>query len=129
MGIRSAGSYAVKRKGGKQQAIAQSGLSEEEYQEAKRIAASNKTWWDVIKENAGDIIGDLIGYNDVRDCFTKLDLWACAGLIPWGRLFKLAKSAYKIFEAVRAADRWIETLNAVRGLQSQRTAHGTSINP
>ncbi|MCP2166451.1 RHS repeat-associated core domain-containing protein [Goodfellowiella coeruleoviolacea] len=95
-------------------AIEQSGMSEEEYKKAQQIASSKKTWWDVLKENAGDIIGDLIGLNDVRDCFTKLDLWACVGLIPWGKVFKLAKSAYRIFEAVRVANRWVDEVAEAR---------------
>ncbi|MFG2719604.1 polymorphic toxin-type HINT domain-containing protein [Streptomyces sp. NPDC048416] len=65
------------------------------------------------------IVGDLIGYNDARDCFTKGDVMACLntalGAVPWGKIFKAVKigiKAFKIYkeinktyDAIRAAER------------------------
>ncbi|MER8232585.1 polymorphic toxin-type HINT domain-containing protein [Streptomyces sp. NPDC094049] len=74
---------------------------------------------EVIKKEIINIIGDLIGYNDARDCFTKGDVWACINtglnMVPWGKLFKIAKAGYKAWKAwgrlseawgdIRAADK------------------------
>ncbi|WP_436495337.1 RHS repeat-associated core domain-containing protein [Actinokineospora sp. HUAS TT18] len=92
------------------QARRETGLTEEE----QRDAESGKGFWDVMKEELPDIVGDLTGFNDLRDCFTKLDLWACAGIIPWGRILKLIKSAGKIFDAVRKALKWEDRVAAAQ---------------
>ncbi|MFB7031799.1 MULTISPECIES: RHS repeat-associated core domain-containing protein [unclassified Streptomyces] len=74
---------------------------------------------EAIKKEIVNIIGDLIGYNDARDCFTKGDVWACINtalnFVPWGKLFKIAKAGYKAWKAwgrlseawgdIRAADK------------------------
>ncbi|EWC59268.1 hypothetical protein UO65_5425 [Actinokineospora spheciospongiae] len=67
-----------------------------------------------MKEELSDIIGDLTGLNDIKDCFAKLDLWACAGPIPWGKLLKLVKSAGKIISVVRKAMAYEQRLSAIR---------------
>lgn len=77
-------------------------------------AASNRGFWDVLREELPDVLGDLTGVNDVRDCFTKFDLWACAGIVPWGRMLKLVASAGKVFRAVRKALHWEDRVNAAR---------------
>jgi RHS repeat-associated protein len=90
------------------------GISEEEQRRLEEDAASKKGFWDVMKEEIPDIIGDLTGFNDLRDCFTKGDLWACVGIIPWGKVFKLIGSAKKIFKAVRKALKWEERVEEAR---------------
>ncbi|RKT54107.1 polymorphic toxin-type HINT domain-containing protein [Saccharothrix australiensis] len=95
-------------------AAAKHGMSDEEYRETKAVASSNKSWWDVVAEQAGDIVLDLIGYNDVRDCFTKGDLWACAGLIPWGKFLKVIKSAARVISAIASANRWTDKVRDAR---------------
>ncbi|MCC0097614.1 DNA/RNA non-specific endonuclease [Streptomyces flavotricini] len=66
-----------------------------------------------------DLIGDLIGYNDARDCFTKGDVMACINtalnFVPWGKIakaikvgikaFKIYKEVNKAYDAVHAAER------------------------
>ncbi|MER7467080.1 RHS repeat-associated core domain-containing protein [Streptomyces sp. NPDC097981] len=68
-----------------------------------------------------DLIGDLIGYNDARDCFTKGDVMACIntalGAVPWGKLakaikvgikaFKIYKEVTKAYDAVHEAERGV----------------------
>ncbi|MFB6808696.1 polymorphic toxin-type HINT domain-containing protein [Streptomyces sp. NPDC056387] len=57
-----------------------------------------------------DLIGDLIGYNDARDCFTKGDVMACINTalsaVPWGKIAKAIKvgiKAFKIYKEVNKA--------------------------
>ncbi|MCP3805475.1 polymorphic toxin-type HINT domain-containing protein [Allokutzneria sp. A3M-2-11 16] len=95
-------------------ALAREGASRAEYERARALAASKKGWWDVVLDHAGDIVGDLIGINDVKSCFTGGDLFACFGLIPWGRLFKVIGSAGRIAAAISAANRWIDEVAAAR---------------
>ncbi|CAM4299546.1 RHS repeat-associated core domain-containing protein [Kibdelosporangium persicum] len=90
------------------------GLSEAELRRLEEEAASKRGFWDVIKEELPDVIGDLTGFNDARDCFTKFDLLACAGIIPWGKVAKLLSSAKKVFKAVQKALDWEERVRAAR---------------
>ncbi|MEU4806906.1 polymorphic toxin-type HINT domain-containing protein [Actinosynnema sp. NPDC023587] len=118
------------------QAAAKHGRSEAEYREDKAVASSNKSWWDVVTEEAGDIVLDLIGYNDVRDCFTKGDLWACAGLIPWGKFLKVIKSAARVIGAIASANRWADKVRDARSrmrkvdetAEEMRRAEGAACN-
>ncbi|WP_156756344.1 polymorphic toxin-type HINT domain-containing protein [Actinokineospora pegani] len=87
----------------KNQAARELGMSAEEVAHIEQEAAEDKGFWGVMLQEAPDIIGDLTGFNDVRDCFTKMNLWACAGLIPVGKLLTLLGSAKKIYKAVQKA--------------------------
>ncbi|MER5933038.1 polymorphic toxin-type HINT domain-containing protein [Streptomyces sp. NPDC002054] len=74
---------------------------------------------DEIKREVINVVMDLIGYNDARDCFTKGDVMACINTalnsVPWGKVFKAIKvgiKAYKIYkqlnkayDAIHAAER------------------------
>ncbi|MEV6247189.1 RHS repeat-associated core domain-containing protein [Streptomyces sp. NPDC051742] len=64
-----------------------------------------------IKQEIVNIIGDLIGYNDARDCFTKGDVWACIStglnLVPWGKAVKALQAGYKGWKAWgRLSEAW-----------------------
>ncbi|MFJ9842228.1 RHS repeat-associated core domain-containing protein [Kitasatospora sp. NPDC101155] len=57
-----------------------------------------------------DIVGDLIGFNDARDCFTKGDVMGCINtalnVLPWGKIFKAIKvgiQALKIYKEINKA--------------------------
>ncbi|WP_073921108.1 RHS repeat-associated core domain-containing protein [Streptomyces sp. CB00455] len=68
-----------------------------------------------------NIVGDLIGYNDARDCFTKGDAMACINtalnFVPWGKIakairvgikaFKVYKELNKAYDAVHEAERGV----------------------
>ncbi|WP_188273946.1 polymorphic toxin-type HINT domain-containing protein [Streptomyces sp. CBMA152] len=87
--------------------------------EANTTVTQGKTKRDDLMKKVIHIVGDLIGYNDARDCFTKGDVMACLntalGSVPWGKLFKAIKvgiKAFKIYkeinktyDAIRAAER------------------------
>ncbi|MER6299585.1 RHS repeat-associated core domain-containing protein [Kitasatospora sp. NPDC001539] len=66
-----------------------------------------------------DVVGDLIGFNDARDCFTKGDVMGCINTalnaLPWGKIFKaikvgiqalkIYKEINKAYDAIRAGER------------------------
>jgi RHS repeat-associated protein len=98
----------------KARAASDAGMIVDKYEEYKRTAGIQKTWWDVVVETVPDVLGDLSGYNDIRDCFTKGDVWACVGLIPWSKAWKIAKNVGKIISAFRAASRLMDEIAFAR---------------
>ncbi|MFF9983246.1 polymorphic toxin-type HINT domain-containing protein [Streptomyces erythrochromogenes] len=65
---------------------------------------------DALKHAVIDLVMDLIGYNDARDCFTKGDVMACISTalnaVPAGKLAKALKvgiEAYKIYKQLNKA--------------------------
>ncbi|SDH59179.1 intein N-terminal splicing region/RHS repeat-associated core domain-containing protein [Lentzea fradiae] len=85
-----------------QKAMQDAGISQAEYEQALKNA--HKTKWDVIKEVAWEMLKDISGWNDIVDCFTKGDIWACGGLVmnlvPWGKIGKVIEAGYKAVKAV-----------------------------
>ncbi len=92
------------------QARAEAGISEAEYQDALKNA--HRTKWDVIKDVAWEMLKDISGWNDIVDCFTKGDIWACGGLVmnlvPWGKVGKILEAGYKAVKAVVSMAKVIE---------------------
>ncbi|MBP2337383.1 RHS repeat-associated protein [Saccharothrix coeruleofusca] len=91
------------------------GISDEEY--ARALADAHKTKWDVIKEVAWEAVKDISGWNDIVDCFTKGDIWACggmiAGLVPWGKIGKVLEAGYKAVKAVASLASIVEKARGV----------------
>ncbi|MFF3068611.1 RHS repeat-associated core domain-containing protein [Kitasatospora sp. NPDC057936] len=65
---------------------------------------------DEIVHKVVDLVGELIGFNDARDCFTKGDVMACINTalnaVPWGKIFKAIKigiQAFKIYKEIGKA--------------------------
>ncbi|MBC6451700.1 RHS repeat-associated core domain-containing protein [Actinokineospora xionganensis] len=96
----------------KAQACAGLRMSESECAQMMQDAQSKKGFWDVMKAELPDLLGDLTGFNDLRDCFTKFDLLACASLIPAAKLLKLIGAANKVFKAVKMALKWEHRVSA-----------------
>ncbi|WP_323181871.1 restriction endonuclease fold toxin [Streptomyces sp. NBC_01408] len=71
---------------------------------------------DELKSAVVDLIGDLIGYNDARDCFTKGDVMACINTalnaVPWGKLFKAIKVGIKAFQIYKELNKTYDAINA-----------------
>lgn len=71
---------------------------------------------DELKHAVVDLIGDLIGYNDARDCFTKGDVMACINTalnaVPWGKLFKAIKIGIKAFKIYKELNKTYDAVNA-----------------
>ncbi|MEV1120250.1 polymorphic toxin type 43 domain-containing protein [Actinosynnema sp. NPDC049800] len=95
--------------------VAEEGISWEDYQRA--LSDAHKTKWDVIKEVAWEVIKDISGWNDIVDCFTKGDIWACgglvAGLVPWGKAAKILEAGYN---AVKAVSRLAGIVDKAKGV-------------
>ncbi|MFI9006806.1 RHS repeat-associated core domain-containing protein [Actinosynnema sp. NPDC053489] len=95
--------------------LAAEGVSWEDYQNA--LAQAHKTKWDVIKEVAWEVLKDISGWNDIVDCFTKGDIWACgglvAGLVPWGKVGKILEAGYN---AVKAVSRLASIVDKAKGV-------------
>ncbi|GAA2017615.1 hypothetical protein GCM10009799_52000 [Nocardiopsis rhodophaea] len=68
----------------------------------KAKQALKDTDYDKLGKDLLELVGDIIGYNDARDCLTKGDLMAClwtvVGFTPWGKGAKLVKAAPKILK-------------------------------
>ncbi|MFE4858567.1 HYD1 signature containing ADP-ribosyltransferase family protein [Streptomyces sp. NPDC056670] len=71
---------------------------------------------DDIKHQVINLIGDLIGFNDARDCFTKGDVMACVNTalnaVPWGKLFKAIKVGIKAFKIYKELDKAYDAIRA-----------------
>ncbi|MFJ5921926.1 polymorphic toxin-type HINT domain-containing protein [Kitasatospora sp. NPDC092948] len=56
-----------------------------------------------------DVVGDLIGFNDARDCFTKGDVMGCINtalnFVPWAKVFKAVKVGIKAFKLWREGEK------------------------
>ncbi len=98
-----------------EQGLRDAGISQREYEEAQKNAHKSK--WDVIKEVAWEMLKDISGWNDIVDCFTKGDIWACGGLVmnlvPWGKVGKVLEAGYK---AVRATMTMAKIISKAQGL-------------
>jgi hypothetical protein len=114
-----------------QSRMAEQGISAEDY--AKALADAAKTKWDVIKEVAWEVIKDLSGWNDIVDCFTKGDIWACGGLIlnlvPASKAMKILEAGVDALKAVKAFDKAVtkarSLLSKVGILQKEAEAVAT----
>ncbi|MFG2877084.1 polymorphic toxin-type HINT domain-containing protein [Streptomyces sp. NPDC048337] len=71
---------------------------------------------DELKHAVVDLIGDLIGYNDARDCFTKGDVMACINTalnaVPWGKVFKAIKVGIKAFKIYKELNKTYDAISA-----------------
>ncbi|MEJ2855392.1 MULTISPECIES: RHS repeat-associated core domain-containing protein [unclassified Saccharothrix] len=95
--------------------LAEAGISWEDYQRA--LTDAHKTKWDVIKEVAWEVLKDISGWNDIVDCFTKGDIWGCAGvitgLVPWGKVGKILEAGYN---ALKAVNRLAKIIDKAKGV-------------
>ncbi|MFK0195838.1 polymorphic toxin-type HINT domain-containing protein [Kitasatospora sp. NPDC090308] len=70
-----------------------------------------------------DVVGDLIGFNDARDCFTKGDVMGCINtalnFVPWTKVFKAVKVGIKAFKLWREGEK---AYSAIRS--AERIAKG-----
>ncbi|WP_406204341.1 polymorphic toxin-type HINT domain-containing protein [Kitasatospora sp. NBC_01560] len=76
---------------------------------ADQVVREGKRKRDEIVHKVVDLIGDLIGFNDARDCFTKGDVMACVNTalnaVPWGKLFKAIKVGIKALKIYKEIDK------------------------
>ncbi|WP_420079208.1 polymorphic toxin-type HINT domain-containing protein [Streptomyces sp. JL4002] len=71
---------------------------------------------DELKHAVVDLVMDLIGYNDARDCFTKGDVMACINTalnaVPWGKIAKAIKIGIKAFKIYKELNKAYDAVNA-----------------
>ncbi len=92
--------------------------SDDEIKEAKKVR--EKKVLDVIIEAGGDVLMEVLGINDIRNCFTKGDVVACVsmavGALPIGKLAKIpavAKAIHRAYEGYKAFTRKLEWAKGV----------------
>ncbi|WP_112270647.1 RHS repeat-associated core domain-containing protein [Lentzea terrae] len=122
------GAYNAKRQA-TEQGLREAGISQVEYEEALKNA--HKTKWDVIKEVAWELLKDISGWNDIVDCFTKGDIWACGGLVmnlvPVGKIGKVLEAGYKAVKAVTSMAKVISKAQALLRRVEKITAAAQAI--
>jgi hypothetical protein len=89
--------------------------------EANRV--QGKSLLSIILEAGGEILKELLGINDILNCFQKGDIVACisivANIIPWGKIFKLPKIVKAIERAWSAVQAFWEKLRWARRIIEQ----------
>ncbi|MGI5503330.1 RHS repeat-associated core domain-containing protein [Lentzea sp. CA-135723] len=88
-----------------QQARYDAAGGKDKYEEYLREANSSHSWWDVIVAELPDLLMDLTGINDVKNCFTNFDILACVSLVPAAKAFKLLQAGERIARAIIKANR------------------------
>lgn len=92
-GSKSGGSKSGSNKGGQP--------SEAEVQRAKEV--KKRSLLDVIKASGVDILFEVLGINDIQNCFTKGDVGACVsmavGALPIGKILKAGKIGKALMRA------------------------------
>ncbi|MEV0607139.1 RHS repeat-associated core domain-containing protein [Polymorphospora rubra] len=91
---------------------APSGPSDEEVRKAKQT--KEKTLLDVVIGAGGQILMEVLGINDIRDCVMNGDVGACVmsvvGALPWGKLFKAKKIGEALWRAGKAVLSWFDEI-------------------
>ncbi|MGW6688121.1 polymorphic toxin-type HINT domain-containing protein, partial [Streptomyces sp. NPDC054961] len=112
-------------------APADQGPDDTELKQANSNVAKAKKKRDQLIDEVVDMVGDLIGYNDARDCFTKGDVMACINtalnFVPWGKLFKAVKIGIKAFKIYKEVNKAYDAIHeAERGAAKAAEAYSTA---
>ncbi|MGW6686048.1 polymorphic toxin-type HINT domain-containing protein [Streptomyces sp. NPDC054961] len=107
------------------------GPDDTELKESTKKVSDAKKKRDHLIDEVIDIVGDLIGYNDARDCFTKGDVMACINtalnFVPWGKLFKAVKIGIKAFKIYKEVNKAYDAIHeAERGAAKAAEAYSTA---
>lgn len=117
-----------------EKALKEAGLSEAEYEAAKKAAADKRSWVDVAIQVGGDVLQEIIGVKGIVDnCFKEFNLLACGWevltALPWGKILKGGKIVDKIVQAfkdtlawMRRRDKLIAEKNAVEAAERRLTS-------
>ena len=89
--------------------------------EANRV--KRKSVLDIILEAGGEILKEVLGINDILNCFQRGDIVACisivANIIPWAKIFKLPKIVKAIERAWSAVNAFWEKLKWAKRIVAQ----------
>ncbi|MET9466916.1 polymorphic toxin-type HINT domain-containing protein [Streptomyces sp. NPDC006544] len=107
------------------------GPPDTELKESTKKVNEAKKKRDQLIDEVIDVVGDLIGYNDARDCFTKGDVMACINtalnFVPWGKLFKAVKVGIKAFKIYKEMNKAYDAIHeAERGASKAAEAYSTA---
>ncbi|MEV0451874.1 polymorphic toxin-type HINT domain-containing protein [Streptomyces sp. NPDC050600] len=87
-------------------------------QAADEALAKAKQEREELMSKIVDVVGDLIGFNDARDCFTKGDVMGCINtalnFVPWSKVFKAVKVGIRAFKLWKEGEK---AYDAFRGAQ------------
>ncbi|MFE2284229.1 polymorphic toxin-type HINT domain-containing protein [Streptomyces sp. NPDC059443] len=105
--------------------------SSAELVENNRKVSDAKKQRDQLIDEVVDLVADLIGFNDARDCFTKGDAMACINtalnFVPWGKLFKAVKIGIKAFKIYKEVNKAYDAIHAAeRGAARAAEAYSTA---
>ncbi|MCX5302564.1 polymorphic toxin-type HINT domain-containing protein [Streptomyces sp. NBC_00160] len=104
-------------------AIRDESPAEKELNESNGEVVKAKKKRDELKHAVIDLVMDLIGYNDARDCFTKGDVMACINTalnaVPWGKLFKAIKIGIKAFKIYKELNKAYDAVSAAESKASR----------
>ncbi|MEH1123040.1 polymorphic toxin-type HINT domain-containing protein [Micromonospora sp. CPCC 206061] len=87
-------------------------------EEAKKTQKKSKA--QVFFEAAGDVVKELIQYDDIRDCIGNLSLGSCfsvlVNIIPWTKIFKLKKIWNAVERGINAIQEFGRKLDWAKGV-------------
>ncbi|WP_268762426.1 polymorphic toxin-type HINT domain-containing protein [Kitasatospora griseola] len=70
-----------------------------------------------------DVVGDLIGFNDARDCFTKGDVMGCINtalnFVPWAKALKAVKIGIKAFKLWREGEKAYDAMRSAQRIAKE----------
>src|SRR6185312_6156449 len=93
--------------------------SNPEYDSAQKLVDEAGNFVSRIADEVGNLILDLVGFNDAKKCVTEGDIVACISTalqaVPWGKLFKAAKVMIK---AIGVGRRLIEAYEKVKAAKA-----------
>ncbi|MEU7959808.1 polymorphic toxin-type HINT domain-containing protein [Micromonospora humida] len=98
-----------------------SGPSQDEVNKAKSV--KEKKILDIVIQAGGQILLEVLGINDIRDCVMKGDIGACAmavvGALPWGKIFKAKKIGEAAVRAGKAVLTWFDEMKWAQRVLAQ----------
>ncbi|MFJ3902916.1 polymorphic toxin-type HINT domain-containing protein [Streptomyces sp. NPDC090025] len=92
-------------------------------QAADEALARAKQQREELMSKIVDVVGDLIGFNDARDCFTKGDVMGCVNtalnFVPWSKVFKAVKVGIKAFKLWKEGEKAYDAIRSAQRISKQ----------
>jgi RHS repeat-associated protein len=81
------------------------GSSRSEAEVRRAVEIKKRSVVDIIKEAGAQIVLEVLGINDIRDCFGSGNVGSCismaVGFLPWGKILKAKRIGEALFRAFR----------------------------
>ncbi|APE20083.1 hypothetical protein SVEN_0642 [Streptomyces venezuelae ATCC 10712] len=92
-------------------------------QAADEALAKAKQQREELMSKIVDVVGDLIGFNDARDCFTKGDVMGCVNtalnFVPWSKVFKAVKVGIKAFKLWKEGEKAYDAIRSAQRISRE----------